>query len=92
MDVRIGIQVNESILLLLLRRIAEPPQASNGWSKEIFASTLIHPGICPKPEPVCLLRIYPVMHTYMTFRMILTLSLVDEWIHSRAMLMSFVLG
>ena len=85
-------EVTKAIFLLLLGRIAEPPQASNGWCEEIFASTLIHPSILSKPQPVRLLRIIAVMHTDMTFRMVMTLALVEEWIHSRAMLLSFVLG
>jgi hypothetical protein len=75
-----------------LRRITEPAQASNGWSKEILSASLIHPGTSFKVKFVGLLRIHAVIQTDMTFRMILSLSLVDEWIHSRAVLVSSLLG
>lgn len=72
--------------------MAEPVQPSDRRRKEIFTTSLVHPRTGTKFKLVGLLLVDSVIETDVTFGMIFALPLVDEWIHSRAILESPLLG
>lgn len=66
-------------------------QSLDRRGKEIFATPLINPWARSKVKSSSPIWIFAVVETDMTFWMIGTLSLVDEWVHAGAVIMCSLL-